>query len=324
MIVTVSPSPAVDWTIELDHLVEGGVNRGVSKSREASGKGVNVSWALHKAGVETLTVFPSGGDTGEFIVKTLTTQGIPVEVVETDGGVRINVTLTVKGRGDTKINTESAPLSSEAATQLRELVSEKLHPGDVLVSCGSLPPGAPVDLHRHIIEQGHARGTTCVLDTSGSALESGILAKPHIIKPNAAELAELVDCELTALGDVESACQKLISSGLGAVLVSLGEDGALYVDSGVSIHGTTSNVVARNTVGAGDALLAGFLAGRFARNLEVGASLGTGLLWAASSVESPSTLFDVNPAHQSSISLSDSFNRGQLLSTATRVQGATR
>ena len=305
MIISVTPAPAVDWTIHLEQFQLGEVNRGTSASREASGKGLNVSWALHRAGIDTLAIFPAGLPERDFFISELTASGLRHHCVPTSVPVRTNITLTFDSGPDTKINTNSEALSSDDAEALLDSVTARLEQATVLLSTGSLPPGLPESFHREVIALGRGKSVKTVLDTSGAPLQHALAASPDLVKPNLEELAEVYGRPLLNLGDVERACQELVAEGVGSVLASLGGDGAMYVTSSESLWGRVANVSVVNTVGAGDAMLAGFLASNGAD----GEALASALVWGASAVESATTLFEVQMRHADNVRIDNEFDR---------------
>lgn len=302
MIVTVTPAPAIDWTVTAIDFVIGEVNRAEFLSREPSGKGVNASWVLHQEGIPTCAVFPSGGLGGDFMTRSLTAAGLAHRAVPVREEVRTNLTLRVKGAPETKINTAANPLSPVEIEALMTAVREVLPGASALLSCGSLPAGAPVRMHRNIVGLGKELGVMTAVDASGEALAEAVLAEPDLIKPNLPELEELTGLRMDSLGDVHAAGAELLRRGVGAVLVSLGPHGALLVDAHGTLYGRASKIVLANAVGAGDALLAGFLAKPESGRV---ASLTRALVWASSAVQSASTLFVVNSAIEAQVVISD-------------------
>lgn len=302
MIITVTPAPAIDWTVTALDFTIGGVNRAEFISREPSGKGVNASWALHQQGISTCAVFPSGGLGGDFMTRSLAAAGIAHRAVPVVGEVRTNMTLRLEGAPATKINTATSPLLPAEIEALMTAVREVLRGARALLTCGSLPLGAPLRLHRDIVGLGKELGVLTVVDTSGEALAEAVLAKPNLIKPNLAELEELTGLRMDSLGDVHAASAELLKNGVGAVLVSLGPHGAVLVDEHGILYGRASGVVVANAVGAGDALLAGFVAKPEAGRV---ANLTRALVWASSAVQSESTLFLVDPAIEARVIISE-------------------
>lgn len=288
MIVTLTPAPAIDWTIEVDSFELGAVNRAVRFSREPSGKGVNVSWALHRAGVPTRAVFPAGGCTGELMAGVLSEAGLEHVIVDTGRDVRTNITLISPGCS-TKLNDRGTALSEEQTSRLREAIIGASVGASVVLICGSLPVGAPATFVRNMVRTLKASGVDVVVDVSGEALELALAARPDLIKPNVDELAELAGRQLGTLGDVATAAEEARDRGAGAVLASLGADGALLVDGEGVLYARATDIPFVNSVGAGDALLAGFFGGGQTRQER----LATAMLWASSAVAHHTTLFPI-------------------------------
>ncbi len=293
--ITVTPSPAIDWTIGVSEFTFGLVHRAAHEQREPSGKGVNVSVALQRAGIPSHAVIAAAGDGTEFMTRELAALDVPHSF--TSGGpVRTNVTLLVAGQPDTKINTSSAPLGPGERRALADRTRALAAQGaDALLTAGSLPTGTDETLHAELVALGRELGLFTAVDSSGAALSAALLAAPDLIKPNAHELSEIVRRELSTLGDVRDAARALREQhGVGAVLVSLGADGALLVDGAGELWAGARPDRVVNAVGAGDATLAGFLAARADRRDAV----RTAVRWGASAVAHPGTLFEVLPSER--------------------------
>ncbi len=288
MIITVTPSPAIDWTVTVDSFRLDAVNRVTTSVKEPSGKGINVSWALHRAGVPTTAIFPGGGETGLFMADALTDAGIPFVCVDSGSDVRTNITLISPGHA-TKINEPGRPLTEERVAELTRRVLETADETTPVLICGSLPPGVSPDYPCILIEQLVRRGIRVGVDTSGEPLARALAARPRLIKPNVHELAELVSQELRTLRDVAEAGREAIRRGAGSLLASLGADGAMYIGPDEVLVATSRDIPFVNSVGAGDALLAGFMAVEGTP----AARLRNAVLWASSAVAHESTLFPV-------------------------------
>lgn len=288
MIVTVTPAPAIDWTIEVNSFELGIVNRVISSSREASGKGVNISWALHRAGRPTRAVLPAGGAGGQLIERALTRAGVDHVIVETDRDVRINVTLLTPGNS-TKINEPGAEVSAGHLAEFRQAVLSSTEDAAAVLLCGSLPAGVPNDFLCDLAQLLADRPVEVVVDSSGEPLALALAARPDLIKPNVDELADLTGRPISTLGDVVAAAQATRDRGVGAVLASLGPDGALLVDDEGVLYSRARDIPFVNSVGAGDALLAGFFGGGHSR----AERLAMAVLWASSAVAHRTTLFPV-------------------------------
>lgn len=288
MIVTVTPNPSFDRTVEVSELQRGEVNRIIAAQTEAGGKGVNVSRALALSDVDTLCVFPAGEPDGSRFVTLLGPhRRLGVHVVETGTMIRTNTSI-IEGDGETtKLNEAGSDVSEESANALLDAVINVGDGPSWIATCGSLPPGMGSNFHRRIVDHVDGEKTRVAVDASGAALAEAVAGRCHLIKPNHHELAELVDCPLHTLGEVVDAAAEVQRSGVETVVVSLGADGALLVSDQGIVHGVAPTDLVRNTVGAGDAFLAGFLAGG-----GLGAeSLSEALAWGRAAVRSPTTSF---------------------------------
>lgn len=302
MILTVTPNPAVDWTVTTDSFAFDAVNVASGTTREASGKGINVSVALQRNGVPTRALFPAGGGTGAFMTEQLAAMGVEAVAVPSGAEVRTNITLRVPGHAGTKINEPGAPLGEDLARRLLDAVRaaltealEAYDGGVTLALCGSLPPGTPEWFHPALVSLGRELGAAVVVDASGEVLSRALAAGPGLVKPNVHELAAETGRVLDTVGDVVAAARELLARGAGAVLASLGADGMVYVDADRALHGRARDVRVLNTVGAGDASLAGFLAACDG-GAEPAECLASAILYASSAVGHATTLFDVDPA----------------------------
>jgi 1-phosphofructokinase len=289
MIITLTLNPSLDRTVELEELVRGQVLRATSSHVDPGGKGVNVTRALLANGVPSRAVLPCGGEEGQHLVRLLQAEGVDPICVWISGHTRSNLTLAEPDGTVTKVN-EPGPLLSPADFEsvLNEMLvaaePTNLRAGaDWVVVCGSTPPGVPVEAMAQLCQGLVAGGARLAVDTSGPALRAAAAAGAALVKPNREELAEVVGRGLATIGDVVDAARDLKSWGAGAVLASLGADGAVLVeDDGVSI-GNAPVDRPRSAVGAGDALLAGFLAA----GAKGGPALAEALAWGAAAVSLP-------------------------------------
>jgi len=299
MIVTLTPNPSIDRTYALDELRRGEVHRSSSDWIEAGGKGINVVRVLAANGVPARPVLPVGGPTGDSVVKLLADEGIAVAAVPIMRDLRCNITLTQPDGQVTKVNAIGPVLADaeiDALVERSATVVEEAHrahraragePSAWFVSCGSLTPGAPEDLFSRVIARirsGPAAEVRVAVDTSGPALAATLAARPDVIKPNLSELEELCARPLPTLGDVAEAAHDLATSTVGTVLVSLGEVGALAVTADVTLHAWSPAVPVLTTVGAGDAMLAGYLSHA---HLGVAEALRHAVAYGAAAVQRP-------------------------------------
>jgi len=303
MITTVTPNPSLDRTLHLPRFVRGHVNRATDSMVEPSGKGVNVAIALHGAGVDVRAALPIGGGTGREIASLLDDLGLAHVDVPIAGTVRSNISLVEADGQSTKVN-EPGPLLSDS--EVDALCATSLAGSDVgewVLWAGSLPGGFTPQRFADAVADTRAAGRLVAVDSSGPALMRVISQHgdrlPHMVKPNAEELAELAGRGLTTLGDVADAAQVLLARGVRTVLISLGHNGALLVDADLPrpLHGHAAARRVVNTVGAGDAFLAGWLAA-----LDAGATtadaLANALRFGATAVEQEGTLLGVLDPHR--------------------------
>ena len=259
MIVTLTANPSVDRTIEVAGLVRGGVLRALAARVDAGGKGINVARALTANGHRVVAVLPTGGAEGDQLVGLLARSGLHFVAVPVNGAVRANVTVVEPDGTTTKLNEPGPLLDPGEAAALASATLSAAVSARWAVLCGSLPPGVPVSFYRDLTEQLHAAGVRVAVDTSGAAFRSALAAGPDLVKPNREELAEAAGHPVDTLGEVAEAGAWLCSAGAGSVLASLGPDGAMLITPAGRWLATGPVREPRSTVGAGDALLAGYL-----------------------------------------------------------------
>ncbi|HEX2145129.1 MAG TPA: 1-phosphofructokinase family hexose kinase [Glycomyces sp.] len=282
MIVTVTANPSLDRTIEVDRLRRGEVQRAARTRVDPGGKGVNVSRALVANGHATRAVLAAGGASGVELLALLAEAGVPVIEVPLSQGVRSNLTIAEADGAVTKLNEAGPAFTATEAEALLDaafgaVAVETGNPAWI-AGCGSLPPGIGADFYAVLVERARAAGASTVVDSSGAALDACLAARPDLVKPNLEELAEAARTPIATLGDALKAADVLRDAGAGAVLASLGADGAVLVDAEGVWHARArlAGPVA-STVGAGDAALAGFLAagGRGPEALAAAVAWGT-------------------------------------------------
>ncbi|HWC22160.1 MAG TPA: 1-phosphofructokinase family hexose kinase [Flexivirga sp.] len=294
MIITLTPNPSVDRTIAFDSIRIGEVQRATSSRIDPGGKGINVSRALVAQGANTRAVFPVGGPEGRLLAELLELAGVPRREVPISGTGRINIAAVTPDGTTTKLNEAGPQMTGDEVEALLAATLDAASPGDWVVGCGSLAPGAPIGVYADLVGRARDLGARVAIDSSGMPFSDAVAAKPSLIKPNHEELAELVGRSLPTLGDVVAAARDLVGDGIEMVVVSLGADGAIAVDA--ATHATTSDpgplwakaTVERplSTVGAGDCLLAGVLFGLDAGE-SLTASLERGVAWGAAAVGLP-------------------------------------
>lgn len=261
MIITLTPNPSIDRTLEISSLTPGSVHRATAEHEEPSGKGVNVSRALTTNGIPSLAILPVGGSAGARLESLLRAEGVDYQAIPISEAVRVNVSLTEPDGRATKINATGPQLSAAELESLTGALLDRVRVGDWVVASGSLPRGVGSDYYEAACRMVHQAGGYFALDTSGEPFRAGLAAGPDVIKPNVEELEEAVGRPIDTLDDVVAAARELIELGARSALVSMGPDGALLISRGQVLHASAPASKPRSTIGAGDALLAGFLAG---------------------------------------------------------------
>jgi 1-phosphofructokinase len=264
-IVTVTPNPSLDRTIELaGELQRGAVQRATRSTAEPGGKGVNVSRVVAKSGGDTLAILP--GDPTDPVVLALADRGFPTATLPIGQPLRSNVTITEPTGTTTKLN-EPGPSLAGRLQDFVDLVVTSSSGARWLVLAGSLPPGLPDDTLATIVRavRSAPEAPRVAVDSSGvpftALLSAGVPV--DLVKPNAEELAEVVGGDPEAFERnpslAASAGARLIARGVGAVLLTLGGSGAVLVTATGAWSAAAPRIVARSTVGAGDSSLAGYL-----------------------------------------------------------------
>lgn len=273
MFYTVTFNPAIDYVMKLSHFEEGVTNRSNSEEVYFGGKGINVSLVLKELGIESTALGFVAGFTGEELEKNLKKNKILTDFVKLSRGLtRINIKL--KGKSETEINA-AGPKICENEVELLFKKLDKLNNGDTLILAGSVPNTLPCDIYEKILSRLKSKRLRIVVDATGDLLLNVLKYRPFLIKPNKAELEEIVGLQLNTEQDIVNTAAMLKEKGAQNVLVSLGADGALLLDEFGKIHRQKAfSVEAVNTVGSGDSMVAGFLAG-CERSYEYALRLGT-------------------------------------------------
>ena len=274
MIYTVTFNPAVDYVMHIDELRAGATNRSASEEIYFGGKGINVSAVLNELGIKSRALGFTAGFTGAAIEQGLRDMGIDSDFIRLEKGCsRINVKL--KSGDETEINGQGPDIDSASVDRLLGKLNE-LTAGDTVVLAGSVPKTLPADIYERILGMLDGKGVRAAVDASGKLLLNVLKYRPFLIKPNRDELAELFGADITDIDDVERYAEKLKEMGAVNVLVSMAGDGALLVDAdGVTHRCGVFRGTVRNSVGAGDSMVAGFLAGCESGDYEYALKLGT-------------------------------------------------
>lgn len=260
MIYTVTLNPSLDYFLSVEHFAIGKTNRSNEEVYRPGGKGINVSCVLHNLGLESTALGFLAGFTGQEIKRQMETTGIATDFIELPGGMsRLNVKL--KQMDATEINASGPILSEKNLEELRKKLSA-LTQGDILILSGSLPGSVTTDIYKDLMEEVDGKGIPVIVDAIGDALLKTLPLHPFLMKPNHQELSELFDVELSTREQVIPYAGKLQEWGAQNVMVSLGGAGAVLLDqNGVVYESEVPRGKLINAVGAGDSMVAGFLAG---------------------------------------------------------------
>ncbi|SHM93874.1 1-phosphofructokinase [Ruminococcus flavefaciens] len=260
MIYTVTFNPAIDYVLRTDRIQPGCVNRSESEEIFFGGKGINVSAVLAELGIKSKALGFTAGFTGEAIEQGVKDMGIDADFVRLkSGSSRINV--KIKADKETEINGQGPHIDSESIGQLMEKLDE-IQDGDTLVLAGSIPNSLPDDIYEKILSRLSDRDIRIVADASKRLLMNMLKYRPFLIKPNNFELSEIFGVNITTYDEIVEHAVKLQAMGAGNVLVSMAEKGAVLLDETGKLYkcGACTGTV-KNSVGAGDSMLAGFIAG---------------------------------------------------------------
>lgn len=257
--VTVTLNPAVDLFITVDALRPGALHRVKTPVRYPGGKGINVSKMLRELGLPTRTTGFVGGANGRWLVAQLEEAGIPTEFIPIQNETRLNVKVIESGGQLTELNSAAPSIVPDEWTALERAVNQLAQPNRWLAFCGNLPEGCRADWYATAIAEAKRRGARTLLDASGAGLRMGVAAGPDVVKPNRAELADLIGRPLRTESEVVEAAAALVASGVGMVAVSMGADGLLAVTDRQAVRVTVPQVPVKSVVGAGDTVAAALL-----------------------------------------------------------------
>ena len=274
MVYTVTFNPAIDYVVHTAEMRLGEVNRSSSEEMYFGGKGINVSIVLNELGTPSIALGFTAGFTGEAIENGIKAMGIKSDFVRLKtGNSRINV--KIKAGEETELNGQGPHIDDEALEALFVKL-DKLSDGDTLVLAGSIPSSLPSDIYERIMQRLSDRKIRTVVDATNDLLLNVLKYKPFLIKPNNHELGEMFGVTLSEDEEIERYARKLKDMGATNVLISMAGDGAMLIDENGKCHrcGVCKGKV-RNSVGAGDSMVAGFLTGAQNGDYEYALKLGT-------------------------------------------------
>ena len=291
MIYTVTFNPAIDYVVHFEHLHPGEINRNESEEFQFGGKGINVSNVLRTLGFDTVALGFVAGFIGEGFGKGLTEMGLKTDLIHVkEGMTRINV--KVKAAEETEINGIGPVITEEDMAKLYEKL-DAIGPDDVLVLSGSIPKCLPGDTYERIMARLDGRGIPIAMDATKDLLVNVLKYHPFLIKPNNHELGEIFGKVLKTDEEIADCARKLQEMGGRNILVSMAGAGALLLDENGRVHriGCPKGKVL-NSVGAGDSMVAGFLAGWLGKGdydyaLKLGTATGSATAFSIGLAERP-------------------------------------
>ncbi|MCM1054612.1 MAG: 1-phosphofructokinase [Bacteroides sp.] len=274
MVYTVTLNPAVDYVVHTEELAAGRVNRSASEEIYFGGKGINVSAVLNELGIKSRALGFIAGFTGEAIKRGVEEKGIETDFVTLKSGFsRINV--KIKSGEETELNGQGPAIGGEAVEELFKRL-EKAEDGDTVVLAGSVPNTLPSDIYERILERLSGKRIKAVVDAAGELLVNALKYRPFLIKPNDRELSEIFRFPVRTEKEIADCAARLKEMGAQNVLVSMAGDGAFLLDENGKTHACGACVGnVRNSVGAGDSMVAGFIAGLGQGGYEYALRLGT-------------------------------------------------
>lgn len=262
MITAISLNPSIDRTLVLDTLNVAGLNRVLSQTDVAAGKGTNVALAAAALGEETECIGFMYQEGGKLFEKRLTEGGAACDFHWCDGAVRVNVKVFDRQKGEiTELNSSGVAVTEEQLQAMTDLVLRHARKADYLILTGSLPPACPVDYYRTLAETAARENCRVLLDADGERLRTGLMAKPFLIKPNRFELEMLTGKKLDTIEAILDAAREIIAGGVEMVAVSMGSEGALIVTKDEAWKTPGLKVDVKSTVAAGDSMIAGLATG---------------------------------------------------------------
>jgi 1-phosphofructokinase len=261
-IATITVNPAIDQTVSVDHFQTGTVNRSRAMRFDAGGKGVNVASFLADYGLEVAVTGFLGEENADVFERHFQRKGIEDRFIRVPGETRINIKIMDEAsQVTTDLNTPGQIPGEYAVSRFYEQVEALSEACECFVLSGNLQAGLPSTFYAELIRFLRSKNRRVILDTSGEALAEAVKAGANIIKPNIHELSALVNTRLAEISDVYSSAVSLINTETTMVAVSMGGEGALFVEKEKAFIVRPPAVAVKSTVGAGDALVAGLVAG---------------------------------------------------------------
>ena len=257
MIITLTPNTGVDHTVQIASFQLNKTIRASDSAWGMGGKATDVSWILGKLGVPTRALGFAAGATGQRMESMLRERGTETDFVWVNGESRLNTVIVVSGEGHSTLTSSSLEVSPQHVSQLMDRYEQALAGATCVVMGGSLPRDVPVEFYAQAIERAHVYNVPVIFDCSGPSLVAGVKSRPQLIKPNQAELEDLLGYSPASMQEVQQAAGKLRQLHGVDMIATLGEAGAIAVFEEGSYFVQPLSVPIVSAAGAGDGVLAG-------------------------------------------------------------------
>ena len=264
MITALCLNPSLDRTVYVERLERGGTNRVLREQTVPGGKGVNVARMMASFGLPTRAALFLGREDERLMEETLSLWGCGMRAVMLDGALRVNIKVMDQSRGEiTELNAPGSPVNDRQLEAMEDLVIENAAQSRWLCLCGSLPPGCPDGYYARLIRGVRRKAPACriALDASGESFRLALREGPDLIKPNLDELSAFAGYTIGDIDKAPRSIEALMQGGARDIILSLGARGARLYAGGTVLHASGLKVPVATTVGAGDAMLSGYIAG---------------------------------------------------------------
>lgn len=262
-IATITLNPAIDQTAFIPDFRVGEVNRVQFEQSDPGGKGINVASFLTDFGHKTLVTGFLGADNAEIFAQFFALKHIEDCMIRLPGKTRVNVKIVDRVQARiTDVNFPGQPVPEQEVEAFLRAVDDLTHLSDWFVISGSLPAGVPASIYKDLVTNLKAKGKLVVLDASGDAFRDGLQSGPYAVKANREELQEWLGQHLETETDILRAGQELLAKGIEYGLISMGAAGAIFIEGPDAVVARPPEVEVKSTVGAGDAMVAGFIVAR--------------------------------------------------------------
>ena len=258
-IVTLTLSAAYDVHCSAEKISLGCENHVCLLSRDAGGKGINISRALSAFGVESVALAVLGEENSHEFMEYLSHEGVSVTPIFTEGRIRENITVHEAGGIETRISFGSSAVPESVLTKIEEITSVTLTEGDVLTFTGSIPEGISRSAVTEYLKRERQRGIKVIVDSRSLTKEDVVSIGPYLIKPNEYEIQALSGSELYGADDARRTAEDLCTLGIENVMITLGKVGAVIASPEGSFFASAPSVEVSSTIGAGDSAIAGFI-----------------------------------------------------------------